>query len=115
MCPIIGYNGTNIVPIIGQISRVDLYEKEAATMLTTDVAIYCHQVATELRLQFYSCHQVATIVPPAWMTSSLMATRGGRFVLHQNVLFKLLFKNASKYLHMSFFSHANNCPCECYH
>ena len=25
MCPIIGYNGTNIVPIIGQISRVDLY------------------------------------------------------------------------------------------
>ena len=26
MCPIIGYNGTNIVPIIGQISRVDLYE-----------------------------------------------------------------------------------------
>ena len=25
MCPIIGYNRTNIVPIIGQISRVDLY------------------------------------------------------------------------------------------
>ena len=90
------------------------HQEEAATMLTTDVAIYCHQAATELRLQFDSCHQVATIVPPAWLTSSLIATTGGRFVLHQKVL-KLLFKNASKYLHMSFFSLANNCPSECYH
>ena len=90
------------------------HQEEAATMLTTDVAIYCHQVATQLRLQLNSCHQVAIIVPPAWLTSSLIATTGGRFVLHQEVL-EVLFKNASKYLHMSLFSHANNCPCECYH
>ena len=77
------------------------HQGEAATMLTTDVAIYCHQVATQLRLQLNSCHQVAIIVPPAWLTSSLIATTGGRFVLHQEVL-KVLFKNASKYHLMSF-------------